>query len=117
MRIAVSGASGKGGGEGPRLLAVEGTAPRLAVRNAARGEGYSYVDETLEQARASHARYGAARPSGRGRASTYTTAASGQLDAISDNIQGATRPQADSRTLIGAIDHRLRSSRCIKHAS
>lgn len=52
----------------------------------ARGEEYEYVDETLEEARASRAPYGAPDWQVDAWISTYTAIASGALDVVTDDV-------------------------------
>ncbi|GAA1485658.1 NAD(P)H-binding protein [Brachybacterium fresconis] len=69
---------------GPAALTL---AEAVEILSATRGEDFSYVDETLEQARLSRARYGAPDWQIDAWISTYTAIASGQLDVVSDDVQ------------------------------
>ena len=53
----------------------------------ARGEEYEYVDETLAEARASRAAYGAPDWQVEAWISTYTAIASGELDVVGDGVE------------------------------
>ncbi|WP_193103684.1 SDR family oxidoreductase [Brachybacterium sp. FME24] len=69
------------------------------ILTAARGEEYRYVDETLEEARASRAPYGAPDWMVEAWISTYTAIASGALDVVSTDVEAvlgrAPRPLAE----------------------
>lgn len=69
---------------GPEALSLEQAAQLMS---RARGEEYRYVEETLEQARASRAHYGAPDWQVEAWISTYTAIASGALDVVSDAVQ------------------------------
>jgi uncharacterized protein YbjT (DUF2867 family) len=60
-------------------------AARLLTR--ARGEEYAYVDETMEEARASRAPYGAPDWQVEAWISTYTAIRDGELDLVSGDVQ------------------------------
>ncbi|MDN5685313.1 MAG: SDR family oxidoreductase [Brachybacterium sp.] len=69
---------------GPAALTL---AEAARILSKTRGEDFSYVDETLEQARASRAPYGAPDWQIDAWISTYTAIASGQLDVVSTDVQ------------------------------
>lgn len=69
---------------GPVAVSL-GEAALLMTR--ARGEEYEFVDETLAEARASRAPYGAPDWQVEAWISTYTAIASGELDVLGDGVQ------------------------------
>ncbi|GAA1489742.1 SDR family oxidoreductase [Brachybacterium sacelli] len=68
---------------GPTALTL---AEAVEIMTTSRGEEYSYVDETLEEARASRAPYGVPDWQVEAWISTYTAIASGQLDVVSGDL-------------------------------
>ena len=92
---------------GREALSLGEVAATLA---AASGKQVEYVDETLEQARASRASYGAPDWQVEAWISTYTAIAAGELAAISDTVQRVTgRPAQTLAEFLaahpGALDH------------
>ena len=69
---------------GPAALSL---AEAAAIMTQARGEQYRYVDETLEEARASRAPYGAPDWQVEAWISTYTAIASGALDVVTADVE------------------------------
>ena len=92
---------------GREALSLGEVAATLA---AASGKQVEYVDETLEQARASRASYGAPDWQVEAWISTYTAIAAGELAAISDTVQRVTgRPAQTLAEFLAAhpdaLDH------------
>jgi NAD(P)H dehydrogenase (quinone) len=126
--IAVTGATGYVGGRTAALLAERGVPLRLVVRDAGRapdlgaevrqasaygagdemratGRNVTYKDETLEEAWASRAIFGAPDWMVEAWISTYTAVARGELDDVTDTVQRFTgRPPLTLPALIGAGD-------------
>jgi uncharacterized protein YbjT (DUF2867 family) len=72
---------------GPERLTMNDVA---AVLTEVTGHPFTYVEETLEEAYASRASYGAAGFEVDGWVSTYTAIASGELDVLSDDVRAVT---------------------------
>jgi uncharacterized protein YbjT (DUF2867 family) len=72
---------------GPERLTMRDVA---AVLTDVTGHPIAYVEETVEEAYASRASYGAAAFEVDGWVSTYTSIASGELDVLSDDVRAVT---------------------------
>lgn len=85
---------------GSEALSFTDVAAQVA---AARGRPVSYVDETLEEAYASRAHYGAPQWEIDAWVSTYTAIATGQLARVTDDVRRLTgRPPLTLRQLLAA---------------
>ncbi|GAA1433298.1 SDR family oxidoreductase [Microlunatus lacustris] len=83
---------------GPEALSFADVAAQVS---AAQGRPVAYVDETLEEAYASRAHYGAPRWEVDAWVSTYTAIATGQLARVTDDVQRLTgRPPLTLRQLL-----------------
>jgi len=80
---------------GPEALTLTTIAEQLS---AAVGRPITYVPETVEEAYASRARYGAADWEVAGWVSTYTAIAAGELDVVSSTVEDLTGHPAQSFT-------------------
>ena len=78
---------------GPELLTLEQLAEQLST---AVGRTITYVPETLDEAYASRAGYGAADWEVEGWVSTYTAIAAGELDVVSTTVEDLTGHPAQS---------------------
>ncbi len=75
------------------------------VRTEVLGVPFGFHDETLEEAYASRAPYGAARRQLEAWVSTYTAIAAGEMDGVSDDVPRLLgRPALSLRDVLLAVD-------------
>ncbi|MFF0909229.1 SDR family oxidoreductase [Microbacterium enclense] len=86
---------------GPEALTLAEVADRISL---VRGTRVRFVDETVEEAYASRARYGAPRWQLDAWVSTYTAIASGELAGVSGDVEAVTgRPPQSFEEFLGAV--------------